>query len=119
MSRRKHPYKPGMAQIKFKPTFDWEIDEAKALYDGSKHEVPTDQILFENCIEGMQSLPASCVDLIIADPPFGIDFDGKGSQYNRKNEFVVDGYHEIDGDYDDFTSRWICGISKIMQKFSR
>lgn len=34
------------------------------------------------------------IDLIIADPPFGINFSGKPSNYNRKNNLVVDGYIE-------------------------
>ncbi|TFH30914.1 MAG: site-specific DNA-methyltransferase [Promethearchaeota archaeon] len=63
----------------------------------------------------MQNLPANSIDLVIADPPFGIDFDGKGSQYNRKNDFVVGGYEEIDGDYDSFTNAWIGELPRIMK----
>jgi DNA modification methylase len=33
-------------------------------------------------------------DLAIIDPPFGIDFDGKQSNYNRDTGNVVDGYVE-------------------------
>jgi DNA modification methylase len=33
-------------------------------------------------------------DLIITDPPFGINFNGKATIYNRKAENVVDGYVE-------------------------
>lgn len=33
-------------------------------------------------------------DLIITDPPFGIKFDGKKSNYNRDKDKVVDGYVE-------------------------
>jgi len=35
-------------------------------------------------------------DLCIVDPPFGIDFSGKKSNYNRDNSTVVDGYVEWD-----------------------
>ncbi len=35
-------------------------------------------------------------DLIITDPPFGIQFSGKNGNYNRKKENVVDGYVEWD-----------------------
>ena len=35
-------------------------------------------------------------DLIITDPPFGIQFNGKPSNYNRNHENVVDGYVEWD-----------------------
>ncbi|MCX8173305.1 MAG: site-specific DNA-methyltransferase [Thermoplasmata archaeon] len=33
-------------------------------------------------------------DLIITDPPFGIEFSGKNGNYHRKVEYVVDGYVE-------------------------
>jgi DNA modification methylase len=33
-------------------------------------------------------------DLIITDPPFGIEFSGKHGNYNRNAEYVVDGYVE-------------------------
>lgn len=34
------------------------------------------------------------IDLMICDIPFGIDFTGKPSNYNRKSNLVVDGYIE-------------------------
>ena len=36
------------------------------------------------------------IDLMIVDPPFGIDFDKKKGNYNRDKTFVVDGYVEWD-----------------------
>ena len=33
-------------------------------------------------------------DLIITDPPFGINFDGKKGNYNRNHDSVVSGYRE-------------------------
>lgn len=35
-------------------------------------------------------------DLVVSDPPFGIDFSGKESNYNRDESHVVDGYVEWD-----------------------
>jgi site-specific DNA-methyltransferase (adenine-specific) len=37
-------------------------------------------------------------DFLITDPPFGIGFDGKQSNYNRDDGRVVDGYVEWDSD---------------------
>jgi len=34
------------------------------------------------------------VDFVCSDPPFGIDFSGKKSNYNRDSDNVVDGYVE-------------------------
>ena len=63
----------------------------------------------------MQNLPESSVGLIIADPPFGISFDGRGSQYNRESDLVVEGYQEVQGNYDAFTSAWIAELPRIMK----
>jgi DNA modification methylase len=42
-------------------------------------------------------------DLIMTDPPFGIDFDGKEGNYNRNSSSVVGGYVEWDEEkYKDY-----------------
>ena len=61
-------------------------------------------------------MPEESVDLVIADPPFGIEFTGKGSQYNRKAENVIDGYVEIEGSYESFSDQWIQQLPRIMKK---
>ncbi|HUU77380.1 MAG TPA: site-specific DNA-methyltransferase [candidate division Zixibacteria bacterium] len=78
----------------------------------------TNTIYYEDCIENISKrIPNNSVDLIIADPPFGIKFDGKGAQYNRKSEFVVSGYSEISReDYQDFSKAWIKAIYPILKK---
>jgi site-specific DNA-methyltransferase (adenine-specific) len=117
MGKRKNPYIAGVAQMDFKPDFDWEKDEAVQLYQSAHHSIgPVDKILFDDCIEGMKNLPEESVDLIIADPPFGINFNGKGSQYNRDNDLVVEDYGEIIENYDEFTLQWISQIPRIMKE---
>lgn len=116
MSKRKTPYIPGIAQINFKPDYDWEYDEAKSMYENSVHKInPVDKILYEDCIEGMKKLPDDSIDLVIADPPFGINFDGKGSQYNRNQDLVVENYEEVNQNYDLFTKQWMSEIPRIMK----
>ena len=114
--RRKKPYVPGAAALNFKVQHDWEIGEAETLYKNAKFDIKVDKIIFKNCIEDMERLPESCMDLIIADPPFGIKFDGKGSQYNRDSNLVVEGYEEIIEDYDEFSFKWISKLPRIMKE---
>jgi len=113
--KRKNPYMAGVAALNFKPEQDWEIEEARAMYNSAKFPFEVDRILFEDCIKGMRKLPGGSVDLVVADPPFGIEFDGRGSQYNRKTDLVVEGYKEVDGDYDQFTLAWISELPRIMK----
>ena len=78
----------------------------------------TNIIYYEDCIENISKrIPEDSIDLIIADPPFGINFNGKGAQYNRKSEFVVSGYLEISQEnYLDFTKAWIKAIYPVLKK---
>ncbi|MHA1222372.1 MAG: DNA-methyltransferase [Candidatus Heimdallarchaeaceae archaeon] len=113
---RKTKYIPGLAAFYFDPTNDWTKEDAKRLYQQSKHPIQTNEIFYEDCIEGMKKLPDESIDLIIADPPFGIEFDSKELAYNRNSDFVVAEYQEIDEDYDIFTEMWIRELPRIMKK---
>ena len=115
-TKRKKPYVPGVAALNFKVQQDWEVEEAKKLYDDAQFEIEVDKILFEDCIKGMEQIPENFIDLIIADPPFGIKFNGKGSQYNRDSDLVIDGYNEIAENYDTFTLEWISRLTRIMKE---
>ncbi|MHA1928328.1 MAG: DNA-methyltransferase [Candidatus Thorarchaeota archaeon] len=114
--KRKKRYVPHEAAARFKPTEDWTSDKALKLFSGTKHSLEVDTIQYEDCIEGMKSLPAGAVDTIIADPPFGIDFTGKEALYNRDGTLVADGYEEVTGDYQAFTDSWIAELPRLLKE---
>ena len=62
-----------------------------------------------DCISGAaEHIPDNSIDLIITDPPYGINGDKLHQHYNRNEEFVVDGYVEIpQARYADFSLKWI------------
>ncbi|MFO7836377.1 MAG: site-specific DNA-methyltransferase [Candidatus Thorarchaeota archaeon] len=112
-------YVPNLAEFYFEPTYDWTVDEARNLYQQKAEEIPSDicdRIHYQDCVKAMSKLPDGCTDLVIADPPFGIEFDGKSSVYNRNQEHVVDGYEEINGSYMDFTRHWMAEIPRLLKK---
>ncbi len=111
-------YIPHLAEFYFKPTHDWSIAEAKKLYHSAKNnrdKMSPDTVHFKDCISGMKEMPEECVDLVIADPPFGIDFDGKSGAYNRDDSLVVSGYEEIDEDYVAFSESWIGEAARLLK----
>ena len=109
-------YVPGLASLKFDPKDYWEPYEAQELYEESPHlNGNQNTISFEDCISGMEKMPSNCVDLVVADPPFGLDFSGKETLYNRDNELVIDSYKEINSDYGEFTENWMKLTQKIMK----
>ncbi len=75
------------------------------------------QIFNEDCIAGMaRRLPAQSVDLVITDPPFGIDFQSKKANYNRTGSRVLDGYSEVQGaDYLAFTQAWLAEVKRVLK----
>ncbi|MCF7884928.1 MAG: site-specific DNA-methyltransferase [Candidatus Marinimicrobia bacterium] len=71
----------------------------------------------QDCITGAQkNIKADSVDLIITDPPYGIDGDKLHRHYNRDEDFIVDGYVEIPADqYADFSHKWIQQAERILK----
>jgi DNA modification methylase len=75
------------------------------------------KIYFEDCIKGMERLEDDSVDLIIADPPFGIGFDGKKKgNYNRDSDNVIEGYVEAPLDYLRFSIEWLGHAKRVLKE---
>ena len=70
-----------------------------------------------DCISGAaEHIPDDSVDLIITDPPYGIYGDKLHRHYNRKEEFVVEGYVEIpQAQYEDFSLKWIREGERVLR----
>jgi site-specific DNA-methyltransferase (adenine-specific) len=71
----------------------------------------------EDCIEGCRKhIPDNSVDLIITDPPYGIEGDKLHKHYHRKEEFVIDDYIEIpEKEYPEFSLNWIKEAERILR----
>lgn len=117
---------PHLAEMFFRPNEDWSKEEASQLFSKevnifsgieqfTREPIPIDKIIYEDCIEGMKKLPSNFVQCIIADPPFGINFNSEHSSYNRIASNVNTGYKEITSDnYKSFTKKWIFQATRIL-----
>lgn len=75
------------------------------------------KIRFEDCMEGMSKIQPDCIDLIIADPPFGLAYDGKEKgNYNRDSDNVIEGYREAPLDYMKFSIEWLGHAKRILKE---
>ena len=84
--------------------------------DRTDFATPEDVIYNEDCITGMARLPEGFVDLVITDPPFGIDFKAKQSYYNRTSDNVLEGYGEVSqSEYSLFTLTWIREMQRVLK----
>ncbi len=116
---RSKPYIPNLAEFYFEPTYDWSMQDAESLFKSKVHaldDYEQDTVYYTECIAGMKHLPKSCVNLVIADPPFGIEFDGLSSVYNRNDSLVIPGYEEVQGSYADFTKQWMAELPRVMRR---
>jgi len=78
--------------------------------------IEIDNIYLMDCREGMRLMPPECVDLIVTDPPFAIDFRAKRSNYNRTDSRVLEGYNEIPQDqYYEFTLAWMREAYRVLK----
>src|SRR5580704_15840491 len=78
----------------------------------------TGRILVGDCVAEMAKLPASCVDLVFADPPYNLQLQ---RDLKRPDDSRVDA---VDDDwdkfasfaaYDDFTRAWLMACRRVMR----
>lgn len=76
------------------------------------------RVINADCIEGMKSvLPDNSIDLIITDPPFGIEFKPHRNNYHRIQSSVLEGYNEINKeDYYNFTFKWMSEAYRVLKE---
>src|SRR5437016_5358664 len=76
------------------------------------------RILVGDCVAEMANLPAACVDLVFADPPYNLQLQG---ELKRPDDSRVDA---VDDDwdkfasfaaYDDFTRAWLIACRRVMK----
>lgn len=70
----------------------------------------------ESALNASDYLEKNSVDLIITDPPYGIEGDKLHKHYNRDESFASEGYIEIPlKEYAEFSEKWISETEKIMK----
>jgi len=70
----------------------------------------------EDCIEGSKKyIKDKSIDLIICDPPFGINETKFEKHYNRNDFNIIDGYVEAPNDYNKFTLDWLTQAKRILK----
>ena len=114
--RKSKGYIPHKAAAEFEPTMDWSVEEANELYLSRIFAFEVDKVFFKDCIEGMRDIPAESINMLIADPPFGLNFGEMETLYNRDSELVAEGYQDVTlDDYARFTEKWISEIPRLLK----
>ncbi len=85
---------------------------------GVSGSTPDYRVLSGDCVAAMETLPAECVDLVFADPPYNLQLQ---SDLKRPDDSRVDA---VDDDwdkfesfkaYDTFTRDWLAACRRVMK----
>lgn len=69
------------------------------------------------CIEGSKTyLDDNSFDLLICDPPFGINEASFDKHYARNEDVVISGYKEAPEDYYSFSLSWISEARRVLKE---
>jgi len=70
----------------------------------------------DDCFKVLPTIPDKSVDLILIDPPFGIEADKLTYSNNRDNSKVIEGYREWTiEEYPTFTEKYIAESYRILK----
>ena len=71
----------------------------------------------EDCITGAKkNLKDNTIDLMICDPPYGINGAKLDRHYNRDESNVLDGYVDVpENEYSDFSLKWIKEAERVLR----
>ncbi|MHA2255349.1 MAG: DNA-methyltransferase [Candidatus Heimdallarchaeaceae archaeon] len=115
--KKSRGYIPHKAAAEFQPTEDWSVEEAKELFLSKIFTFEVDRTFYTDCIEGMQELPSESINMVIADPPFGLNFGEMETLYNRDSDLVAEGYQDVKMDnYTEFTEKWISELPRLLKQ---
>ena len=71
----------------------------------------------EDCVEGAKKhLNDNSVDLLICDPPFGIEEASFSKHYYREKNLVLEGYVQAPDDYYLFSYMWLEQCKRILKE---
>jgi site-specific DNA-methyltransferase (adenine-specific) len=79
--------------------------------------LPQGVLYNEDCVEGaVRYISDGTVDLIVTDPPYGIEGDRLHRHYNRNEDYVASGYVEIPWNrYSEFSRKWIIEAERVLR----
>ena len=76
------------------------------------------RVIVGDCVAELEKLPAACVDLVFADPPYNLQLQG---DLKRPDDSRVDAVDDAwdkfasFGAYDDFTRGWLLACRRVMK----
>ena len=83
-------------------------------------EMPTDEnpvvVVEGDCLEVLRGLPDGCVDAVVTDPPYGVDFGGRNTKHTTRRK---SGYASTDDTMDHVRGVVIPIVEECIRRFGR
>lgn len=93
-----------------------KVKEKKYEYNQTVGPFTINDFYCGDALKLLPQLPDKSIDLIITDPPFGIEFAHNLSIYNRDKNNVIPGYKEIKKEnYYEFSLQWLKECSRVLK----
>jgi len=76
------------------------------------------RVVHGNCVDVMERLPAGCVDMVFADPPYNLQLKGELLRPDHSRVDAVDEAWDHFADfaaYDAFTRRWLAAVRRVLK----
>jgi site-specific DNA-methyltransferase (adenine-specific) len=80
-------------------------------------EIEVNRVYQRDCVEGLRMLPDESIDMVIADPPYGIDYNSnwsKDADYRSKVK-TVNGIQNDGKDNNDFLAEVLSEINRVLK----
>ena len=96
----------------------YEADMTTGFKNRETRSLPLNKIIYNDCVEAMNALPAGSVDLIFADPPYNLQLKGELHRPDNSRVDAVDNSWDQFSSfsaYDKFTNEWLKAARRILK----
>jgi site-specific DNA-methyltransferase (adenine-specific) len=95
------------------------LDQIRALLPEPYYEDESGLLYNADCLEIMKLMPDKCVDLVVTDPPYGVDLGSKKYPAGSQHGLVKGEYLGFQDTYENFLESIVPGVQMAISKALR
>ncbi len=94
------------------------VRSSRPGYRSGKQPLWLNSIIRGDCVAALEMLPANCIDVVFADPPYNLQLNGELARPDQsKVDACDDHWDQFDTfqAYDDFTRAWLIAVRRVLK----
>src|SRR5215472_3530741 len=94
------------------------IRTPRVSFESASSDSASARVVVGDCVAELEKLPAACVDLVFADPPYNLQLQGDLKRPDDSRVDAVDDAWDKFASfaaYDDFTRAWLLACRRVMK----